>query len=93
MIYALKNNYNNNEIGISVGKKFSKSSVKRNRVKRPIKEAYRLNESKIGLGNSIIFIIKNNVDYEKLDFQSVEKDLIRCFGRAKLLNNKEDVNA
>lgn len=88
IIYVLKNNTNQNEIGIAVSKKFSKSSVKRNRVKRLIREVYRLNEDNIALGNSIILLWKNSVTYDKVDFDNIYKDLFKCLSKANLLKDE-----
>ncbi len=89
-IYILKNKENFNLLGIAVGKKFSKSSVKRNRVKRLLKEAYRLNEDKIDKGNSIVIVWKNSNLYENVNFEVVKKDLIKCFKKANILNFEEE---
>lgn len=91
-IYVLKNNNEFNLLGIAVGKKFSKSSVKRNRVKRLIKEAYRLNENIINKGNSIVIIWKNNNVYENANFKLISKDLIKCLKKANILNFEEENN-
>lgn len=91
-LYVLKNNLNQNKIGIAVSKKFSKSSVRRNRVKRLIREVYRLNEEEIILGNSIIVLWKNNVTYDKVNFSDIYKDLVKCLSKASLLK-REAFNA
>lgn len=83
-VYVLKSNMNFNSIGIAVSKKFSKSSVRRNKVKRLIKESYRLNEKKILSGNSMVFLWKNNVKYDKVNFESIYEDFLKCVKKANL---------
>ena len=83
-IYVISNNSKCNMLGIAVGKKFSKSSVKRNRVRRLIKEAYRLNEDIISKGYLIVIVWKNNNVFEEITFDKVYKDLSKCLKKADL---------
>lgn len=59
VLYVLKNNLSINRIGITVSKKFGKS-VKRNRIKRLIRENYRAFEKYIRLGNDCVFVARSN---------------------------------
>ncbi len=92
-IYIIKNHENTNRLGISVGKKYSKSSVIRNRIRRIIKESYRLNEEKIVTGNDIIIMWKNNAKCDIINYELINNDLIKCLKKANLLTIEEDVNA
>lgn len=87
-LYLLKNNSNNNKLGIAVSKKFSKSSVRRNRVKRLLKEVYRVNEEKIVIGNSIVILWKNNVKYDKVNFENIANDFLKCIKKANIFVNE-----
>ena len=55
IIYILENKYEYNRVGFTVSKKVGKSVI-RNRVKRLLRDSYRLNEEKILQGYDIIFI-------------------------------------
>ena len=43
VLWYVENSYQYNRLGITVSKKFSKKSVSRNRIKRVIRESFRLN--------------------------------------------------
>jgi len=59
IMYVLANNLNINRIGITVSKKTGKS-VKRNKVRRIIKENYRFYEPFIKTGNDFVFVARSN---------------------------------
>ncbi len=79
--FYIKNNFNKNKIGIAVGTKIAKA-VKRNYLKRIIKEAYRINESKAGVGKNIVFLVKKKVDIDDITFNKVEKDILEIIEKA-----------
>ncbi|MEG1993989.1 MAG: ribonuclease P protein component [Oscillospiraceae bacterium] len=55
--YARKNNLGKNRIGITTSKKIGKAHS-RNRAKRIIREAYRLNENIVPLGWDFVFVAR-----------------------------------
>lgn len=57
VMYYVRNNLETNRVGYSVSKKVGKSVI-RNRVKRLMKEAYRLNFSSKKIGYDIVFIAR-----------------------------------
>lgn len=90
--YFLPNFTDFNMLGIAVGKKFSKSSVKRNRAKRLIKEAYRLSECIVCKGYSIVIVLKNNTNFEDITYNVIYKDMIKCLKKADVLSKEEELN-
>ncbi len=76
------------KFGISVPKKLISLAVNRNKIKRRIKEAYRLNkkiiyqisETKI-IPHNLFFIYNSNL---KTSFQNIESDIIKLLHEIKL---------
>lgn len=58
VLYILKNNLDANRLGITVNKKFG-NSVKRNRVRRLVRENYRLYEEFVKNGLDIVIVARN----------------------------------
>lgn len=73
------------KVGFSVGLKISKSAVKRNAIRRKMREVIRLllKENKIKTGFLIGFMAKNNI--LEADYQLIEKDILFCLKKTHLL--------
>ena len=82
IIYFIKNNTNQNRLGICVSKKVG-NSVVRSRVTRLIKESYRLNEEKILTGYDIVIIARSSCVGQS--YFEIEKSLLHLLRKQKLL--------
>jgi len=73
------------KIGFSVGLKISKSAVKRNTVRRKMREVVRLllKENKIKTGFLVGFMAKNTI--LEADYQEIEKDIVFCLKKVGIL--------
>lgn len=81
MPYDGENGGENRQMLISVPKRCFKRAVKRNRVKRQVREAYRQNKSIVeGLGYAVAFIW---LDDKLHDTPSVEKTVVNLLTRLK----------
>ena len=85
VIYVLQNKKEVNRIGVAVGKKAGKSVV-RNRLKRLIREAYRLNEEQIEKGLDIVIVWRSSTNIDNVNFEIVQKSLLKCLDKANLIN-------
>lgn len=70
VMYVMENQSEKNRIGISVSKKVG-NSVVRHRIKRLIREGYRVNEERFGKGFDIVIIARvNSKDRKYLEIES-----------------------
>ncbi|MDR3239857.1 MAG: ribonuclease P protein component [Clostridiales bacterium] len=69
VLYALRNASGVNRLGISVSKKVG-GSVIRSRVRRLIRESYRLGEGMVVCGYDLVFIAKNSA--RDASFQTIQ---------------------
>lgn len=61
VMYFKKNRSGCNRLGITVGTKIG-GAVKRNRIKRLIRESYRLMEDELNLGYDIVIVARSRAD-------------------------------
>ena len=82
--FVKKNNKDENYLCVAVTKKTG-NSVIRNRIKRKLRENYRLLEENISLGYSIVVLWKKNVESEKATFDNIKKDFLYALNKANIL--------
>ena len=58
VLYARRNRTNTNRVGITVSKKLGKAHI-RNRIRRRLREVYRLNEEKFQPGWDIVIVARS----------------------------------
>ena len=83
-IYITKNRINENAMGIAIATKTC-NAVKRNRIKRLIRENYRLIKNDIKAGHNIVFLWNKRDFAENANFYIIKKDMEKCLKRADLL--------
>lgn len=64
VVYTLRNGRKGNRLGLTCGKTVGKA-VARNRVKRLMRESYRLTEDNIKPGNDIVIVARSRSVYAK----------------------------
>ncbi|MBR3254903.1 MAG: ribonuclease P protein component [Clostridia bacterium] len=86
--FILNNNKKYNLLGLAVSTKVGKA-VKRNMIKRLLRENYRENETNIKKGQSIVFLWKKKIDTKQAKYYNIKKDMLFIFDKAKILNKEE----
>ncbi len=82
VVYYRKNRRDHNRLGISVTSKLG-NAVKRNRVRRRLREIYRTNEQKLKVGYDIIIVSRVKARYA--DYQTLERAYITACEKLGLL--------
>ena len=85
-MYIRKGNSNNNKFGIAISKKQGKA-VKRNIIKRLIRENYKNFESKIEKGTQILIVINKEKNIAEITFKDIENNFQRTLKKANILVN------
>ena len=75
VIYCRRNKLGYNRLGLTVSAKLA-CAVKRNRIKRLFREAYRLNEDKFADGIDLVLVAR--VRAVGASYQEIEKSLLRA---------------
>lgn len=84
IIYISKNKINENRIGIAISTKLCKAT-KRNRLKRLIRENYRLIKDNMKQGYNIVFLWNKKADFRDANFSIIEKDMKSIFNKLGIL--------
>ncbi len=83
-VYIIKNREEVNRIGIAISSKTC-NAVKRNSIKRKIRENYRLLENKLKQGYNLVFLWNKKKSVEKADFHIIRQDMESIFSKAGML--------
>ena len=70
LFLANKNDYDRPRLGLAVPKKHINSAVERNRLKRIIRESFRLNQEKLK-GNDIVVVVRKKLDVNRKNINSI----------------------
>lgn len=84
IIYKYKNNIDRNVIGIAVNTKIC-NAVKRNRIKRIIREAYYREMKSLKQGYNIVFLWNKKEQVEGVEFHKIHKEIREIFEEANLI--------
>ena len=86
VLYARRNRTGGNRVGITVGKKLGKAHI-RNRIRRRLREVYRLNEDKFLPGWDIVVVGRGKA--LDADFAALTKSYLSLAKKAGILTEVE----
>ena len=86
VFYARKNRLSTNRVGVTVGKKLG-GAVTRNRVRRRLREVYRLNESLFAPGWDIVVVARSRC--VKAPFEKLTQAYLSLAEKAGVLERAE----
>lgn len=82
VVYCRRNGRGVNRVGITVGGKVG-NAVKRNLVRRRLRESYRRNEERFYTGYDLVFVARVKTGYAR--YRQIEDNLLRLSGKLGLL--------
>jgi len=83
VVYCMKNFSSNNRLGITVSTKLG-GAVQRNRIRRRLKEIYRLNEKTVQKGYSIVIVARQRS--KEAAWDELQSSVLYLFGKLNLIN-------
>ena len=86
VLYAKKNHSATNRVGVTVSKKLG-GAVVRNRVRRRLREVYRLNEALFSPGWDIVVVARSRCI--RADFQKLNEAYLSLAEKAGILENTQ----
>ena len=84
LLYILPNNLDRNRIGFSISKKKAKKSTKRNRLKRLLRESYRLNSAHLKKGLDLVMSLSRG-NIESMSLKTAESEMMDLFKKADII--------
>lgn len=87
VVYCMKNRFRENRIGITCGKSIG-NAVTRNRLKRLVREAYRLSEDKLLCGYDFVFVLRTRAVGKGL--REISGDMQYAMRKLSLIKNSEN---
>ena len=86
VVYVMKNRLHGNRLGLTCGKSIG-NAVTRNRIKRLMRESYRLSEDRLKLGYDVVIVARMKAAGKNLDV--IYRDVRYAFYKLELMSNNE----
>jgi len=83
VVYCIKNGKPENRLGITVSTKLG-GAVQRNRIRRRLKEIYRLNEHSLNTGHNIVLVARSKSG--KAGWRELESSVLSLFRKLGLVS-------
>lgn len=89
VVYVQKNGLSSNRLGLTCGKSIGKAVI-RNRIKRLMRESYRLCEDRVKPGYDIVLVARMRAVGKSLDV--IFRDIRYAFYKLELMKNEENID-
>ena len=89
LVYINKNKLNENVIGIAINSKAG-NAVKRNHVKRLIRENYYNKKKLLKNGYNIVFMWNKKINIKHANYHIIKEDMEKIFEKSKLIKKDEE---
>lgn len=86
-VYCRRNREGENHLGFTVGKKVG-GAVTRNKVRRRLREIYRLNEMRVQSGYDIVIVARTKAAFTS--YQKLERSFLQLLDKQGLLKKGEE---
>ena len=86
VLYTRKNRLKENRLGTTTGKKLG-NAVTRNRIRRRLREIYRLHEEEFLPGRDLVVVARVRSAF--VSYQALERDFLKLAGKLGLLRPKK----
>lgn len=84
IVYINKNEINKNVIGIAINTKLC-NAVKRNKIKRIIRESFYKEKQSLKQGYNIVFLWNKKEPVDNIDFYTIHKEIEEVFKEAEII--------
>lgn len=84
IVYINKNKINENVIGIAVNTKIC-NAVKRNKIKRIIRESFYKEKQNLKQGYNIVFLWNKRASVNNIDFYTIHSEIAEIFKEARII--------
>ena len=85
--YCRQNGGGQNRVGFTVSNKIG-NAVVRNRIRRRLREIYRLHESRLKCGYDVVVVARSRA--AEADYHRLERDLLRSFEKLSLIKEEAE---
>ena len=87
IVYIVPNREEKNLIGIAINTKLC-NAVRRNKIKRKIRENYLNIQKNLKKGYNIVFLWNKKVPTEEAEFNEIKKEMLEIFREANILKEE-----
>jgi len=84
VLYAFQNKCAESRIGFSISSRSVKNAIARNKIRRRLREIYRLNKTKLKTGFDLVVVVKKDISRET-SYKGIEEIFLSLAESARLL--------